>query len=1293
MEKLLVMLGSLPVLRVLKRLLRIVGWLLGSLVALLALAFAVFTFWFLPRLDIYRPDLEAMLSQATGRKVQVGSLSGHWAGVAPVLHVTRLALLDPKGGAPLTLAGVTLKPSWWSLPALEPRFSRVELDTPRLEIVRDPQRRLSINGVQLSDEPSDGHLVNWLLNQGEVRVDRAQLVWRDNWLALPPMELSQGQLVLSRGLFGHQLAVSGETVRGRGQDMEFSASWRGSNVHEWRKWSGQMALELKAAQAGPWSRYLAELGSLASGHGQGKVTLGFDAGTITDLSADVRVLNATFTPTGVGQIVVPDMSGRLTLKRQSDGAYQVDGEDLTLVTTAGVAVQKANLKGRIRGGAQGLGELKLDNAHLAALTPLMHALQFDRNPLIGRLDPQGTLTGLSASWEGPLDAPHRYQLSTEFKDLGWTEVGQVPGVVGASGKVTLSETGGELTLDNGKSEATLSHLFAKPLQFERLSAKLDWTRDAKGTTLNIQQMKFADAALSGSVEGQYRYTGQGAGQIDLTGGIDRVAAAKVVDYLPYQVGDKTLSWLRGALLAGEARNARFVLKGDLDRFPFHGGQGGEFSVDADVNDVTLHYETGWPEVKNINGSLHFHNEQMVVDGKEGTTVGVPVSDVVATIADLGADVPALTLTGKARGPLQQMLGFTTQSPVDGWLGGFTAQLKGSGTAGLALKLDIPLHGPDPVKVRGDIHLAGNSLAFGHFPIPAADKLNGVLTFTEHGVESRGLSFDALGGRFRLTANTDATSRIRFALDGEADTHAVFNEYVSPLARFADGRSAYQVRFSVLKGLENLTVTSNLKGTRLSAPAPADKPADDSVPLTVTVKPENRDATIWSVGYALAGRSNGLLRVSDKGELASGAVAVGAALGQLPARGLAIRVAAPSLDLGPWQNLSKSGQTAPASGGSAAASLPLTIDLATDVLTLGERHLNAVKARVASLPDADGWRAELSSRELSGRFEYLPAGDGLVRARLPRLDLPLPANLLPQSGSKPAATASGIESVDTLPALDVEVQRLRFNDGELGMLAMQARSEGRDWRVSRLSVVNPDGKLEGSLVAHGAGSGGASSHVDSSVTITSDNLGQLLVRFGEAGAIEKGRGKLDAKLSWPGRVADFSMEQLSGSVSVDARDGRFAKLESGVARLLGVISLQSLSRRIKLDFTDVFSSGFAFDSIIGNAQVNRGVFRSDNLMMKGPGADVKIAGEVDLAAEQQKLKVHVTPHLSEGVAIAAGVALLNPVVGVAALAAQKVLQDPVNKIFSLDYDISGSLTDPKVTKLGGVGSTPTKDAKP
>ena len=42
-------------------------------------------------------------------------------------------------------------------------------------------------------------------------------------------------------------------------------------------------------------------------------------------------------------------------------------------------------------------------------------------------------------------------------------------------------------------------------------------------------------------------------------------------------------------------------------------------------------------------------------------------------------------------------------------------------------------------------------------------------------------------------------------------------------------------------------------------------------------------------------------------------------------------------------------------------------------------------------------------------------------------------------------------------------------------------------------------------------------------------------------------------------------------------------------------------------------------------------------------------------------------------------VFNPAIGAAAYVAQKLLQDPVEKIFSYDYLVSGPWADPKVEK--------------
>jgi len=137
----------------------------------------------------------------------------------------------------------------------------------------------------------------------------------------------------------------------------------------------------------------------------------------------------------------------------------------------------------------------------------------------------------------------------------------------------------------------------------------------------------------------------------------------------------------------------------------------------------------------------------------------------------------------------------------------------------------------------------------------------------------------------------------------------------------------------------------------------------------------------------------------------------------------------------------------------------------------------------------------------------------------------------------------------------------------------------------------------------------------------------------------------------------------------------------------VLSLQALPRRITLDFRDVFSEGFAFDRITGDARITGGVMSTETLEMRGPAAQVTIRGRIDLARETQDLAVRVKPALSATVSAGTAMLLLaaNPLVaaavGAGALLAQNVMNNPLDQIFSYDYRITGSWSDPVVEQVG------------
>ena len=117
-----------------------------------------------------------------------------------------------------------------------------------------------------------------------------------------------------------------------------------------------------------------------------------------------------------------------------------------------------------------------------------------------------------------------------------------------------------------------------------------------------------------------------------------------------------------------------------------------------------------------------------------------------------------------------------------------------------------------------------------------------------------------------------------------------------------------------------------------------------------------------------------------------------------------------------------------------------------------------------------------------------------------------------------------------------------------------------------------------------------------------DAGAFLARFGYPDAMQ-GRTDDDLRVSSRGRARrrEFDYPTLTGAFRLTAGRGRFTKIEPGIGKLLGVLSLQALPRRISLDFQDVFSEGFAFDEITGDVRVNNGVMITDDLRLIGPAA--------------------------------------------------------------------------------------------
>jgi uncharacterized protein YhdP len=374
------------------------------------------------------------------------------------------------------------------------------------------------------------------------------------------------------------------------------------------------------------------------------------------------------------------------------------------------------------------------------------------------------------------------------------------------------------------------------------------------------------------------------------------------------------------------------------------------------------------------------------------------------------------------------------------------------------------------------------------------------------------------------------------------------------------------------------------------------------------------------------------------------------------------------------------------------------DIDVDVLDAFGREFHDMK--IVARRAQDDWRLDLRARELAGNATWVvpnsKAPNGRIVARLARFTPP-------ESGA-PGTWKVGPVTADAAkteaggsnpwPEINIEADTYFLRGRDIGRLQLVAHPKGTDWQIDKLALINEAGRLDADGWWRVAG---PRQQTKLDFVLDVKDAGAYLVRLGHPDAIKTGPTKINGKLEWAGPPSAFDYPTLGGAFKIETGPGRFTKIDPGIGKLLGVLSLQALPRRMALDFTDVFSEGFAFDEIAGDVTIQNGVMKTSNLHFNGPAAKVSVAGEADLAKETQRLAVRVQPSLSGGVG--AGTALLmlaNPIVGAAVGVGSLLARqagNPLGQIFSYEYQVTGSWSDPIVGRRGPVtAAVPVEPAK-
>ena len=1110
---------------------------------------------------------------------------------------------------------------------------------------------------------------------------------------------------------------------------------------DWRRWSGSAFVSLPRADVHVLRQHVTLPFEFSEGAGALRGWFDLKDGQPSAATVDValRAVTLRLAPQ-VDPLSFEEVQGRLTAQRTAEGVT-LAVQRASFQTGDNIRWPEGDMKltWRQREGQPASGgefsAQRLDlglMAQIASRVPLGEAL----SKLLGELQPRGVIANLNARWDGPLDAPAHYKVSGGLSGLSLaahpsSEAGGVgrPGLRNASIELDATDSGGAARIAITNGGLDLPGVFDDPLlPLDQFSAQLQWKIEPTKVagqppkiTVQVQNAQFANPDASGELSASWSpgagigiaRGGRYPGRLELDAKLSNARAERTWRYLPLGIGRDTRDYVQHAVQGGKLVSASFRVKGDLWDFPFYNAKSskdGEFRIAAKIEDALYAfvpsspasagnpgYASPWPVLAKADVDLAIDRGTLTLSNGRAQLGNLEFRGVQGAIRNLETE-GQLALEANARGPLGEMLRVVTTTPVGGWIGKALDTSTGTGNAELKLKLGVPLNHVDNASAQGSVVLNGNDVRITP-DSPLLGGAKGRVDFTNKSFAVVGASAKVYGGDMSFDGGSQADGTLRFngqgTITADGLRRATELGQVARIATALSGQAAYRASLGFVHGVPEVNVSSNLVGLAVNLPAPLAKAAEaplamryqSSLEPLVTGQPL-RDTLRFELGNIVQAQYQRDVS-GDQPRVLRGGVGVMEPAPQ-PASGVGASVNLRSVVTDEWEAVADKlvGNADARDASGKAGYTPDSVSLRVQELVAGQRRLTRVSAGLSQ--DSGGqWRANVDADQLNGYLEYRPpsrrdgatTSGGRVHARLSRLSLP----------------KSDVEQVESLldqqpeamPALDVVIDDLELRGKHLGRVEIDALNratpQGRDWQLTKFNITTPEAQLTAtghwSAAAAPAAPRGAppTRRAVMDFKLALADSGALLDRLGTPKAIRGGKGQLAGQIAWSGSPFALDYPSLTGQISVAIDAGQFLKAEPGAARLLGVLSLQSLPRRLSLDFRDLFQEGFAFDTITGDVTIAQGVAESNNLRMRGVQAAVLMEGSADIARETQNLRVVVVPEINAGTA-ALAYAVINPAIGLGAFLAQALLKKPLTAAGTREFQVSGSWADPKVERV-------------
>lgn len=1281
-----------------KSLTKKLGYLIAALIILAAVVMCVIRFT-TPILDEHRADFEKMASQFLQAPVTIGNVRVSWYKYQPVFRLNNVTILDKETNEPVfnikkvsILISIT-KSLWnWQVVPSGLMVSGAELNISQSatgELTVKEFSTLPFSQQTLKSETKFTDVIGWLSQE-------QHLILRDIDVHYTGFNEQKRFVTLYDLSFANSDAehkVVGKAILHQEIPTEISlaAQWKG-NAEDLSKIDARAYIYVSGLSLPQWLNGQKWQGwQVKDGIVSAKIWARWNQGTFQKIQSTFESFGLKLnSEADKSDHVINRLSGNIGWKRE--GNSQIFAGDDLLVDLPNHLWPASNFYISLTPDANGtmmpttanIGYVDLRDIQsflFSAPTLLPEATK----KLLSELKPKGALQNTAVVFSGQWDDWKHISLHGNFSQLGFSPWQKYPGASNLSGMFSWNGSQGELKLNSQRVTFLHNAVFAHDIYLDQLAGDMQIQNDENNNwILNLSSLNLLNNDLTTNVSGKLTIPAEGSPVADINANISLQKAAKITHYLPLGIFEKDLvEWLKQAFLAGEVLSGHAVLKGPVADFPFDKGEG-EFSVTCNVKNIDFRFAPDWPILRHVNGALAFTGRKITVDVDNADTQGMQVKGVHGIIPYIGDAEPQIleVTTDEIQTDFAHGLAYVHSSPLEKTIGKMFADVDLQGLIGLKLKLSIPLSRPDDTKVLGDLAVHDGIMSLEPWNLKL-DHLNGLITFTEKTTEAKNVKAELFNKPFQFDLTSKQKSKdvsiVQASFTHNFHLQELENWLKLPLSQVVHGTADIngEIDLSLNEPLE-IHLNSNLVGTTVDLIDQFGKEAKEARDFSADIILQNDKPMRMKMNYGkLLSTALILERKQDKYNLIGADLRLGGGTAEWPASpGIYITGQFDKLN---WDQIKKYMNQSSGGNSIASAAKLKGIDVKVNQLNLGAQSLTQV--RVQATPRETNWNINLNSPEIIGQIT-IPVNfnrQSLITAQLQKINL--------HSGSESRQTGV-LFDIKNIPGISLTANDVRYNDMPLGRITFKAIPSAAGLNIQSLRITSPridlnatgDWKQTSSgYITHLQGNA-----ISSRVSDFLSSMGMDVRNFVSS------NGNLSFNLSWPNAPYAPSLSTIYGRASLVMGAGRIVDIgaENGakmdIGRMLSIFSLQTIPRRLALDFSDVFSKGYSFDSIRGDFNIQSGDLNTTNMRFDGPVAKVGINGRIGLKNKDYDFVLSVTANVTSSLPVAATLLTGNPLIGLGALAVNTVIGS-VSGVTTNYYSVTGSWNNPVWKSIKSAGN--------